>query len=246
MAAITGACVAAPVSADAARGFESRSATFQIQLKGVQTTTWSADASPALGCDGPVRVGRGSERITFRSKWVRGKLTTFGSRDAVAIFNRPSGTKPLELTLSGTVTRRSKDEPVPVRPECAVADGDGTWEPSAPDCGTKRFSGLEVGPDVATRNGRRYLKVRQLNRLKQPGFAECWVQGFAWPTLLQADDKNKAGVVTRFEPRHVFDTPRTGRQIWIGRGERTIRSFGLVAKTKIEWSYTVRKVRKAR
>ncbi len=232
--------------ADAQRGFTSRSATFDLRLKGVQTTTWSAQDSGAFGCDGPVRVGRGSERITFRSKWLRVKLTTVGSKDAVAIFTRAGSKKQPELRLSGTVTRRSQDDPAPVKPECVVADGNGTWEPTPPDCGKKKFSGLEVAPDVTERNGKRYLKVRQLNRLKKPNFAECWIEGFAWPTLLQVDDKNKAGVVTRWEPRDVFGTSRRGKQIWIGRGERTNRSFGSVAKTKIEWSYTARKVRKAK
>ncbi|MGE4425189.1 MAG: hypothetical protein AB7G37_01905 [Solirubrobacteraceae bacterium] len=229
-------------------GFESETATFEARLKGVQITEWTTDETRQPGCHGSPRVGHGTERITFRSTWVRMRLRSIGSGYEVVSFLTPRGTKRPEWKVSGTVDRKTTNIPATVRPECVVADGDGTYVPKEKDCGKKSFKGLEIAPAVRVVGTKRtkMLAIDQLNKPKTPRFAECWIEGFAWPSLLQNDDKNKNGVVVPLAPRSVFRSPRNGKAIWIGRATKTNRSFGRATQTKIEWSITARKIRTKR
>src|SRR4051812_11141932 len=96
-----------------------KEARFKATVKGVQTTTWTANHPSTARCD-PASHGSGSERVSFASSRVARirAVQIFGGRPVLA------GARGLPLLPTrGSVRRSGTLDTAPVVPECAVGDG---------------------------------------------------------------------------------------------------------------------------
>ena len=125
-------CATAP--AQAAPGFGLKSASFKVEVEGVQTNAWKTDHANQGGCDVDIH-GDGTEVVRFKSKPKVVKLYQFGKSTPLFLNSGKRYDKYIDLaskiTRRGSVTTSGGQI-------CSYGDGTGsTQTPKPPDCGTK-------------------------------------------------------------------------------------------------------------
>lgn len=222
---------AAPPAATAAPKIQQ--ATFDVQVEGTQSVTWSTKHVKQFECDVDID-GSGTEKTRFKSKKVRVKLSRYGNLDP--IFIGPKGDIPLKgrITRSGSVKTSGGTV-------CSHGDGTGGSAPTPPDCGTRTAVGR-----VELRYAAKAKDLLMLGRAgsndKDP-FANCPWGGVSWPRLLTysgtQDTVNDIG--QKVPVKDLLD-PAFGQHIVIGRGTYKESWPESNATTKVRWELKLTRV----
>jgi hypothetical protein len=223
LAALSLAAVAAPAA-------QAAPPRFDVELSGVQTTTWEKHHISEGGCDVPMD-GSGAETYRFRSQRLR--VQAIRSPGGVLIV---AGRGPALLRLSGTVTRSGH---ILVGPGeiCSEGDGTGTPPPPPPDCGTKRVKGaVEIG--FSTRPSD-LLVISDGLLHGSDVFRNCPTGASdQFPALLGADDHGRR-IGRRLPARDLFTH---GQNIVLARGTKSVTNGELTSTTTIRWSASFKRV----
>jgi hypothetical protein len=229
---VLAALAAVPATAQAGQIQTER---FSVEVKGVQTTSWAFDAPARGGCD-TGGSGQGAEVVRFATtkprtvEALRLSPTYAQFRARGAILGR------------ATVVRRGSTSSGPMNPGCR---GTGGEELIPPDCGTRRgplrfaiaYEGFGKRPGVTLRNF--------VAPLSNDGrFANCPVNGVAYPTLLERNT-NGSTVASKWPLRELMDG-NAGKTILIGRGRKVYQDAHSQQETTIRWEITFRRLRAAR
>ncbi len=233
-AALLGGVLAGP-PADAKTGFGFRTATFRIQVQGVQTTAWKANhpLGRAL-CDTGYK-GDGTEVVRFASKRMLASATSYNVDDPSFRVGTAFGAV---LAMPGKATRHSNF--MQWGTPCTDGDGKGGKTPPAPDCGRRRIT---VDGEVKFNRGR--LTVDEPPNdlfVPLPTFVNCHVEGTAFPSLLWRGGKNAIG--KPLTGRQLFGGPKT-RTITVGRRE-VYRDAESWHETTLKYVVTLTRVSKVR
>jgi hypothetical protein len=179
-------CATAP--AQAAPGFGLKSASFKVEVEGVQTNAWKTDHANQGGCDVDIH-GDGTEVVRFKSKPKVVKLYQFGKSTPLFLNSGKRYDKYIDLaskiTRRGSVTTSGGQI-------CSYGDGTGsTQTPKPPDCGTKR-STWYAELNYSSRK-KDFLTLEQAPVVPLGPFYNCpWGSG-AWPSLLDRTPKGEVG-----------------------------------------------------
>jgi len=221
-----GLAVAAAPAADA------RPVRFDVELSGIQKTTWEKHHIAEAGCDVSID-GRGSEAYRFRSKPLRVRAVRIPGG---VLF--VSGRGPARLRLSGTVTRAGE---VILGPGeiCSEGNGTGTPAPTAPDCGTRRVRGtVELGfstrPNDLLVIDDGLLGGRDVFRNCPTGASD------QFPALMGLDDRGRR-IGQRLPARDLFGH---GKNVVIARGSKSVRGGETTSTTSIRWTASFTRVGK--
>lgn len=239
VAAIAAAALPGSAAATTIPG-KNRQATFLVEVRGVQTTTWTEDHhSSGQLCD-YTSTGSGSEKVVFSSRPVVIKAWQFMGAGSV-FFTR--GRKPATLPGRGYVVRHGKLERGDFNPSCAVGDGgDGT--PSAPpasDCGRKKIASLPIEFEWDPSNGKRLNLVNDSSETG-PEYENCPLQGEGWTNLLRSDDK-KGTAGEELPAVDIFDK-RQGKMLVLGEGAIKRSSMDIDYTVRISWTLTLTRLRR--
>ena len=229
-AAATLATGAAPAGARGAVQIQTR--TFDVSIKGVQTTTFSSSHSSFGECD-PASHGAGSERITFYSYGANPIVAKRVRRDIVVFGTGKPGTD--DIGVRGRIERKSNTYTAPLDPRCQGTGGD-TTPPPAPDCGVRRsnFSiGIAWWPDARLGG----IILNQSLFVPLPLFRNCPVTGFAFPNVLTASTGGHE-IVARIPARDLFDRGLR-KHIVRARGQFVSSGSGGGYTTRIQWEITL-------
>ena len=228
---------ASPASAAVLKGTNS-DAYFKATIKGVQTTTWTEDHKPQFKCDSASQ-GSGTERIKFAStKPVTLRAFRLLKGPVMWLRNKDNA----DIPTKGTVQRNGTRTRDPVKPECAVGDGDGTYTPPPSDCGTKAFSSLFLRLSYDALNKNR-ITLSSADTPKAPRFEQCPDGGTTWPTILSSDDKKRTAGES-LPLKDLYDK-RQGKMIVLGKGTvKETSSWGVTSTSKISWTLTLTRLKK--
>jgi hypothetical protein len=210
--------------------------TYRVELKGVQTTTWSYRHAGTGGCDS-TQNGSGKQTVRFSGKptivhMYDGISPTFFTGDPAA---GDSGT--LKFKLRGTVNRSGSVSTQPLSPEAAEGCPDGVGgPPPTPDCGTKKLKGMVVTPQWEYKSTKMILN--QEDAPSDP-YKFCPNLGDSFPYLIRQDEKgNEIG--QDLPPADLFEH---GQNIIIARG--SYKQQGEVESiTKIRWELNFKRIKK--
>jgi hypothetical protein len=222
LATLALAAIAAP-DADAA-------ARFDVELSGVQTTTWEKHHISEGGCDVPMD-GRGAETYRFHSKRLRVRAIATPSGMVLA-----SARGSALLRLSGTVTRSGE---ILVGPgeECSSGDGTGTPESRTPDCGTRKVKGaIEIGFSIRPAD---LLVISDGSLHGSDVFKECPTGASDQFPLLMAYDGRGRRIGRRLPTRDLLSH---GQNVVIARGTKRVRGGELTSTTTIRWTASFKRV----
>ena len=204
--------------------------TFKVDVKGVQTTTWTLDDPSENRCD-PAISGSGSERVSFRTpKPLSLVVKRYGANYVIA--GDPFALGGNDVTTRAVVTRNGHVQSTAVDPDCGDNGGADPGMPD-PDCGTKRTSfPVALGYANEPRHGFT-LTAADLPTLGDL-FKNCpWTGGqIAFPHLLE--QQGKRPVVAGIPVADLFNRAY-GQQIAIGRGVQRTNSGGMRTTTRIRW-----------
>ncbi len=216
----------------AAPAAEARPATFDVELEGVQTTTWEKHHINEGGCDVSID-GRGAETYRFRSKPLR--VQAIRSPGGVLII---AGRGPARLRLSGTV-KRSGDIIVGPGEVCSEGDGTGSPPPTPSDCGTRKVKGIvEIG--FSTRPAD-LLVISDGLLDGSDVFRNCPAGASnQFPALMGLDDRGRR-IGQRLPARDLFTQ---GQNVVNARGTTSVRGGELTSTTSIRWSASFKRVGK--
>lgn len=226
------ALAALGLATTAAPAAEARPASFDVELSGVQKTTWEKHHISEGGCDVPMD-GRGSETYRFRSQRLRVRAIRIPGGVLLT-----AGRGPARLRLSGTVTRSGE---VLVGPGeiCSEGDGTGTPAPTAPDCGTRRVKGaVEIGFSVRPADllviGDGLLDGRDVFRNCPTGASD------QFPALMGLDGRGRR-IGQRLPARDLF---AHGKNVVIARGSKSVIGGETTSTTSIRWTASFTRVGK--
>jgi hypothetical protein len=230
--------LAAAPAASATGQLQTREAKFRVSVKGVQTTTWTANHQPQFRCDRPF-TGSGKETVSFKSKRAV-IVRAFQLGNGTPMLLNRSRRDQASLPTKGWVRRNGQTNSPPVDPNCAVGDGDGTYVPPAPDCGRKNFGSLDLQLMYdPLKRGR--LTLSGSGPRDPQLFKQCPVHGASWPDILSSDDRKRtAGEELPY--KDLFDK-KQGKTILIGRGTQRQSVYGITSTSKIQWELTLRRLR---
>jgi hypothetical protein len=212
---------------------EARPATFDVELSGVQTTTWEKHHIAEEGCDVSID-GRGSETYRFHSQRLR--VQAIRSPGGVLII---AGRGPARLRLSGSVTRSGEVIVGPGAEVCSEGDGTGSPAPPPSDCGTRKVKGIvEIG--FSTRPAD--LLVISDGLLDGSDIFQNCPTGAKdqFPALMGLDDRGRR-IGQRLPARDLFTH---GQNVVIARGTGSVRGGELTSTTSIRWSASFKRVGK--
>lgn len=209
-----------------------RPASFDVELSGVQKTTWEKHHIAEGGCDVSID-GRGSETYRFQSRRLR--VRAIRSPGGVLLI---AGRGPARLRLSGTVTRAGE---VLVGPGevCSEGTGGGSPTPAPPDCGTRRVKGVvEIGFSVRPNDllviSDGLLDGRDVFRNCPTGASD------QFPALMGMTDRGRR-IGQRLPARDLFGH---GKNVVIARGSKSVRGGELTSTTSIRWTASFTRVGK--
>jgi hypothetical protein len=227
--AATGA-LAAPAATAAPK---IQQATFDVQVEGTQSVTWSSKHVSQFDCDVNID-GSGTETTRFKSKKVRYKLSRYGGLDP--IFIGPKG----DIPLKGRITRNGSVKTWGGQ-VCSHGDGTGGQAPTAPDCGTKTATG-RVELRYASKAKNLLMLGRAGSNDKDP-FANCPWGGVSWPRLLTySGTQDTVKDVGQKVPVNDLLDPAFGQHIVIGRGTYKESWPETTATTKVRWELKLTRV----
>jgi hypothetical protein len=224
------AAAAVPASAAAAAQIPTR--TFDVSIKGEQTTTFSSSHSSFGQCD-PASHATGSERITFHSYGANTIVAKRVRRDIVVFGTGKPGTD--DIDVHGRIERKSKTYTAPLDPRC-LGTGGNTTPPPAPDCGV-RHSNFSIGiawwPDARTGG----IILSQSLFVPLPLFKNCPVTGIAFPNVLTAATGGHQ-IVARIPARDLFN-PDLREHIVLARGQFVSSGSDGGYTSRIRWAITL-------
>jgi hypothetical protein len=206
-----------------------RLARFDVELSGVQQTTWEKHHFSTGGCDVAID-GEGAETYRFHSRRLR--VRALSTPSGLVLIG---GKGPAMLPLSGTVTRSGRMT-VGAGEVCSYGDGTSPPAPRAPDCGTRRVSGaVEVG--FSTRPAD-LLVISDGELDGRDVFATCPTGASdQFPTLMTYDGRRRVG---QRLPAH--DLLTHGQNIVVARATKRVTNGELTSTTTIRWSASFRRV----
>lgn len=205
-------------------------ARFDVELSGVQKTTWEKHHISEGGCDVPMD-GRGAETYGFHSKRLRVRAIATPS-GVVLASTRGSAL----LRLSGTVTRSGEILLGPGE-ECSSGDGTGTPQSRAPDCGTRKVTGaVEIGFSIRPAD---LLVISDGSLHGSDVFAECPTGASdQFPLLMAYDDRGRR-IGERLPTRDLLSH---GQNVVIARGTKRVSGGELTSTTTIRWTASFKRV----
>jgi hypothetical protein len=230
LAAIAATAATAAAAVPAASAAAPRPARFDVELSGVQQTTWEKHHVSSGGCDVPID-GEGAETYRFHSRRLR--VRALSTPTGLVLIGEKG---PALLRLSGTVARSGRMT-VGAGEVCSSGDGTTAPPPKAPDCGTRRVRGaVEVG--FSTRPAD-LLVISDGQLDGRDAFATCPTGASdQFPTLMAYDDHRRR--VGQRLPAH--DLLSHGQNIVIARATKRVRDGELTSTTTIRWSASFRRV----
>lgn len=202
--------------------------TFEVELKGTQTTSWFLTHAANGACDAD-QVGDGKETVRFRGKT---KLVAYGGAGK-PIFVSAKGGQPT-MSLRGTVNRTSEIVDGNIMGPEYCPDGNGEGDPP-PDCGTRSVTGLKVTPTYA---GRRRMRLEQIDSGSGVDYKRCFVAGTAYPYLL--DEVKGRPVGQDLPPDELFEH---GKHILLAKGVDRTDDGEMKTETKIRWELSLKRVK---
>ena len=204
-----------------------RSASFRVELEGVQRTTWTVDRNDTDGCDLWTRGG-GSETVRFRSKPTTVTATWIGQ---TRVFTR--GRETASLDLAATIARQGS---VQSGGE-TCSDGDGGGEVPTPDCGTRRSRRtVEL---TYPRRGRDLIALRTDHNVPLGPFETCPSGGVSWPSLLDAHPVTTKLVGADLPVADLF---RYGKNVVIAKDRAVQDVAGERSTTTIRWTLSFTRI----
>jgi hypothetical protein len=227
LAAAAGPAVqAAPPSAGA------EPARFDVELSGVQTTSWEKHHFNEGGCDVSID-GDGEETYRFRSKRLRVRALRVPGGGVVFL----AGQRPAKLRLSGTVTRSGR---IVLGPGEICSEGDGTGTPAStpPDCGTRKVRGaVELGYAIRPAD---LLVISDGLLDGKDVFRNCPTgANDQFPALMGHDGRRRIG--QRLPVRDLF---AHGQNVVIARGTKRVTVGETKSETTIRWTASFKRVGK--
>jgi hypothetical protein len=201
--AVAGAVATTSSAAAATPTFGFKTATYRIEVSGVQTTAWKSDHLPEFECD-IEHHGEATEVIRFAGKPFTAKVTSYSASDPTFLVGKKFGA---QLELPATITRRSNYKQIAYK---ACASGDGTAPNTAPppsDCGQRKTT---VDAEVRFKGGRLMLDDSGDLVVPLPLYRNCVIGGTAYPNMLYTLGKNAVG------------KPLTGRALYRGPKVRVV------------------------
>jgi hypothetical protein len=237
-AAATAGLAAAPASSAASttrlpRALDER--TFAIDVKGVQTTTWTLNKPSTGPCD-PPQTGHGSERVVFRTtRALRRDVRRYGT--SYVLFGDPFKLGANDFVVRATVTRFGAIDSGTVAAGCGDNGGDG---PVTPDCGAKHVTlDLQLGYLNEPRHG--FTLIAGDIGLPVDPFHACpWTGGMtSFPHLLEK--QRKRAILAALPVSDLFNRS-LGQQIALARGAQRVHAGGLTAATSIRWDVRLTRV----
>jgi len=235
VAAIAVAAAALAAAPGAAAAPKIQQATFDVQVEGTQSVTWSTHHDSQFDCDVNID-GSGTEKTRFKSKKVRVKLSRYGNLDP--IFIGPKG----DIPLTGRVTRNGSVK-IWGGKVCSHGDGTGGQAPTPPDCGTKTAIGRVELRYASKAKSLLTLGRAAANDGKDP-FANCPWGGVSWPQLLTYSGTSQGAtkdIGQKVPARDLLD-PSFGQHIVIGRGAYKESWPESSATTKVRWELKLTRV----
>ncbi len=214
----------------AAPAADAEPARFDVELSGVQTTTWEKHHISEGGCDVSMD-GRGAETYRFHSKRLRVRaIPTPGG----LVLASARGSALLRLT--GTVTRSGE---ILFGPGEVCSSGDGTGTPASPtpDCGTRKVRGaVEIGYAIRPAS---FLVISDGSLDGRDVFEACPTGASdQFPTLMGYDDRGRR-IGQRLPTR---DLLTHGQNVVIARGTKSVRGGELTSTTTIRWTASFKRV----
>jgi hypothetical protein len=230
--AATAALAAAPAAATAAPKIQQ--ATFDVQVEGTQSVTWSTHHESQFDCDVNID-GSGTEKTRFKSKKVRVRLSRYGKLDP--IFIGPKG----DIPLKGKITRNGSVKTWGGK-VCSHGDGTGGQAPAPPDCGTKTAIGrveLRYASDA-----KHLLTLGRAASDDKDPFVNCPWGGVSWPRLLTYSGPSQGPTkdIGQKVPADELLDPSFGQHIVIGRGTYKEAWPESSATTKVRWELKLTRV----
>ena len=230
--ALAGAVSMLAVAAAPAAAEESKLATFDVQLKGVQQSSWEYHHAAQHGCD-TNSDDYGRETYRFKSRKKRLQAFWDGSR---VFFATKRG--PVSLSVSGKVVREAELNHSPGG-TCNIGGGGAGQPQTALDCGTRRVR-QKVTIDYSALLEDFVVIDDGLWDARSP-FTNCPAGSFQFPRLLTLDtDGDPIGQELPAE-----DLFRHGKSIVIARGVNKSRVPGAEQSyhASIRWSASFTRVR---
>jgi Ca2+-binding RTX toxin-like protein len=204
-----------------------RTASFRVELEGVQRTSWTVDRNDTEGCDLWTRGG-GSETIRFRSKPTTVTATWMGQ---TRVFTR--GRETASLDLVATIARQGSVESGGE----ICSDGDGGGETPTTDCGTRRSRRtVELS---YPRRGRDLIALRTDHDVPLGPFETCPSGGVSWPSLLDTHPVTTKPVGADLPVADLF---RYGKNVVIAKDRVVQDVAGEHATTTIRWTLSFTRV----
>jgi hypothetical protein len=225
LAALGLAAAVAPIA-------EARPPSFDVELSGVQKTTWEKHHIAEGGCDVSID-GRGAETYRFRSQRLRVRAIRIPG-GVLLVAGRNSA----RLRLSGTVTRSGEILFGPGE-ICSEGDGSGSSAPAAPDCGARRVKGIvEIGFSIRPSDllviSDGLLDGRDVFRNCPTGASD------QFPALMGLDDRGRR-IGQRLPARDLFSH---GKNVVIARGTSSVTGGETTSTTSIRWTASFTRVGK--
>jgi hypothetical protein len=218
--------VAAPAHAATRRAF------FKVEVKGVQTTSWSIDRTTPGPCGGHAQ-GSGSERMTFKT--ARPVRTTVSLSQGLLTFTFGRSTS---LTAQGVANRQGSTSNTPNPGECAGGGTGGGPAQPTPDCG--RRSG-PIDLEIAKSYRRRDWIVLTNGPLSPLTiYKHCPIGGAAWPDVIETDTAGRP-IEAPMPVRDLFN-PALRKHLTIGRGSQSVNASGQKATTSVRWEITFTRI----
>ncbi len=227
-AAVAALGAAQPATAQEAKSF--LTGKFEVEVEGVQKTTWSTNHVQQFECDSNV-VGSGKETVRFRSKPAVAHIAKFGEAAPIVTIGR----KNKGLALLSEITRDGKRTESGAK---VCSDGDGTGgQPPAPDCGTKR-STLYADLDYV-HDRKDVIGLEQSLAVPIGPFLNCPVGGDSWPALLDRN-RNSKQFGAKLPVKDLF---KYGKNIVIVRGRDAYEDTDTKATTTIRYSIALTEIK---
>ncbi len=193
-AVAAGGTAASPAAAKNPFGY--KSASFKVEVQGVQTNAWKTDHASHGGCDVDIH-GSGTEVVRFQSKPKVVKLYQFGN--TTPLFLNTGKRYDKYIDLESKITRRGSIQ-TGAGQICSYGDGTGGTTPKPPDCGTKHsrwYAELNYSPSKKD-----FLTLEQSLVVPLGPFRNCPSGSGAWPSLLDRTAKGPVG--RRLPARDLF------------------------------------------
>jgi hypothetical protein len=187
--AVAGAVSVAAAPAQAKTGFGLKSASFKVEVEGVQTNAWKTDHANQGGCDVDIH-GSGTEVVRFKSRKPKVfKLYQFGTTTPNFLNSGKKFDKYIDLAAK--ITRRGSISTTGGQ-ICSYGDGTGaTTPPKPPDCGTKHSTWYgELNYSSRKKN---FLMLEQALVVPLGPFYNCPNGSGSWPSLLDRTKKGEVG-----------------------------------------------------